>query len=87
MDLTRRSAPDALVLKKNMSKIRRGNAFTRKDEEPSNNIDFEITHESPRDSGGILSGRKGNNRSNSFQDRSSSREKTPTGLPALVAEK
>jgi len=94
MDLTRRSAPDALVLKKNMTKIRRGNAFTKKEDSNESNVDFEITHESPRDSqaGLIHSGRKGTNNlshSLSLMDRSASREKnTSTGqLPALVVEK
>ena len=85
-DLTRRSAPDSLVLKKNMTKIRRG-AFQKKDDlEPiNNNNDFEIIQESPRDltAGSILSGRKGSGQSN----RSSS-EKNPAGsLPALVNDK
>jgi len=85
-DLTRRSAPDSLVLKKNMTKIRRG-AFQKKDDlEPiNNNNDFEIMQESPRDltAGSVLSGRKGSGQSN----RSSS-EKNPAGsLPALVNDK
>jgi hypothetical protein len=89
MDLTRRSAPDALVLKKNMTKIRRGNAFTKKEDTNESTVDFEITRESPRDS---QAGRKGTNNlshSLSLMDRSASREKnTSTGqLPALVVDK